>query len=265
MDENRSSIREAIRKQRVRLQSLDSKPVFILLTATVIQVIARFHTSRAAFRTILGGYVVDAPLREFYEHCFWLLGDFLLQFPLLLLLIHFVFKETSSDYGLQTGNWRLGLKVSAIFWFCMLPILWVVSADSAFQQVHPAPGLAKTEWKFFAVYEICSIAYIIGWEYIWRGYMLFGLEKYFGYYAVFIQMIPFTILHFGSPEIETYAAMAAGVGLGLLAFATRSFWYGALAHTLVLGTMDVFGALRFRAGIAGLAHVLDVISKYLSL
>jgi len=261
--ENRSSIREAFREQGDRLRSLGFKPVFILLTATLIQIIAHFHTSRAAFRVMFGGIVAGNPFGELYEHCFWLIGDFLLQFPLLLLLIHLVLKETGSDYGIQTGNWRLGLKVSAILWFCMLPILWVVSAGTAFQQVHPAPGLAKTDWKFFAVYEVCSIVYVIGWEFIWRGYMLFGLKKYFGYYAVFIQMIPFTLLHFGSPEIETYAAMAAGVGLGLLAFATRSFWYGVLAHMLILGTIDVFGALRFRAGITGvgMVHLLDVISR----
>ena len=266
MEEHRSSMREAFREQWWQLRSLDFKPVFVLLSATVIQIIARFHTSRAAFREMLGGYLVNSPFAEIYQHCSWLLGDFLLQFPLLLLLIHFVLKEPSSNYGLQTGNWRLGLKASAIFWVCMLPILWIVSENTAFQQVHPAPGLAKAECKFFAMYEVCSIVYITGWEFIWRGYMLFGLKKYFGYYAIFIQMIPFTLLHFGSPEIETYAAMVAGVGLGLLAFATRSFWYGALAHMLVLGTMDLFGALRFRSGNTGmgLVDVFDVISKNLS-
>jgi len=117
---------------------------------------------------------------------------------------------------------------------------------------------------FFWTYECCSILYIIGWEFIWRGYVLFGLKDSLGYYSVFIQMIPFALLHIGSPELETYAAIVAGVGLGMLAFAARSFWYGALAHMLVLGTMDVFGALRFRAGNSGtgIGDLLEVLSRF---
>jgi len=265
MGEHPPSIREAFKEQVGQLGSLDFKPVFILLSTTVIQVVARFHTSRAAFHEMFGSYGLSGPLVEFYEHCSWLLGDFLLQFPLLLLLIHVVLKDRSSHYGLRKGNWRLGLKISALVWLCMLPILWIVSADAAFQNVHPAPGLAKTAWSYFALYEGCSVVYIIGWEFIWRGYALFGLQEHFGYYAVWIQMIPFTLLHFGSPELETFAAILAGIGLGILAVATRSFWYGALAHMLVLGTMDVLGALRFRTGNTGigLTDLFDVISKNL--
>lgn len=267
MARNRSSVRRAFRQQWRQLRSLDFKPVFILLSVTIIQIVARFHTSRGAFRGMVAGLFGVGPVAEVYEHCLWLVGDFLLQFPLCLLLIRFVLRGTGSDYGLQTGNWRLGMRVSIIFWACMVPVLWFVSSSTAFQQVHPAPGLAKTDWTFFAIYEACSVVYIVGWEFIWRGYMLFGLKKYLGYYAIFVQVIPFTLLHFGSPEIETYAAMVAGLGLGMLAFATRSFWYGAVAHMLVLGTMDLLGALRFRAANAGisLADVLEVISKNLSL
>ena len=81
--------------------------------------------------------------------------------------------------------------------------------------------------------------------------MLFGLREYVGYFAVFIQMVPFALLHLGSPELEAYGAIVAGIGLGMLALTTRSFWYGALVHMLVLGTMDVFGVLRFRSVTSG--------------
>ena len=245
------SVRSAWAEQWREIRSLPFKPVFVLLTATVFQVVARFHTSRFAFRALASGMTTDPSRQELYEYCLWLIGDFLLQFPLLLLLVRLILKDAAAGYGLKLGEFRLGLKVSLVFWMCMLPVLWFVSGSAAFQHIHPAPGLAKTEWMAFWLYECCSILYIIGWEFIWRGYVLFGLKEYVGYYAVFIQMIPFALLHLGSPELETYAAIVAGVGLGMLAFATRSFWYGALAHMLVLGTMDMLGALRIRAANSG--------------
>lgn len=266
MEQDRISLREAWVLQWRQLRSVPFKPVFIILSATVIQIVARFHTSRFAFRQMVGAHFAGDPNFELYEHCFWLLGDFVLQFPLLLLLIRVILKDSVSSYGLQAGNGRLGLKVSVIFWVCMLPILWFVSASGTFQQAHPAPALARTDWGWFAFYEVCSIIYIIGWEFIWRGYVLFGLKEYIGYYAVFIQMVPFALLHLGTPEIETFAAVVAGVGLGMFALATRSFWYGALLHILILGTMDILGALRFHAGNSGigLSDLFEVISKNLA-
>ena len=261
MEHQRISLREMFTAEWARLRALPWKPIFIILSATAIQILARFHTSRAAFRKMFGASLAGNPSGEMYEYCFWLLGDFLLQFPLLLLCIRFILKDFFVNYGMQVGESRSGLKIALIFWACMLPLVWVASADAGFLQGHPGPLAAKTDWRMFALYELCSLVYIIGWEFIWRGYMLFGLKEYLGYYSIFVQMIPFTLLHFGSPELETFGAMLAGVGLGLLAFATRSFWYGAIAHMLVLGTMDVFGALRFRAGNMG-TGIRDLIAIF---
>lgn len=238
---------------------LPFKPVFVILSCTIIQIVARFHTSRLAYRSLFGSRFAADPWNELYEYCFWLIGDFLLQFPLLLLLIRFVLKEGPSRYSVQRGDGRLGLKAALAFWAIMVPILWFVSADAAFQQVHPAPHAAKLHWVPFLIYAVCSALYLVGWEFIWRGYVLFGLKEHFGHFAVLIQAVPFALLHLGSPEIETFAAVAAGIGLGMLALATRSFWYGALAHMLVLGTMDLMGALRFRAGSG--RSLLELVSK----
>jgi membrane protease YdiL (CAAX protease family) len=60
--------------------------------------------------------------------------------------------------------------------------------------------------------------------------------------AVLVQVAPFTVMHFGKPELEALGSVVAGVALGLLALRTRSFWYGALTHAVVAVTMDVLGA-----------------------
>jgi membrane protease YdiL (CAAX protease family) len=135
----------------------------------------------------------------------------------------------------------------------MLPILWVVSDSAAFQSVYPHAQTVRTDWTLFLIYEGMFILYFIGWEFIWRGYVLFGLLKHTGAtVAVLVQMIPFVILHFGKPLPETLGSIAAGIALGALSVRTRSFWYAVLIHWTVMLTIDIFATLRFRAGVEGI-------------
>jgi len=91
--------------------------------------------------------------------------------------------------------------------------------------------------------------------------MLFGLEKKFGYYAIFIQMIPFVILHNGKPFIETIGAIPGGIALGLLALRTRSFYYCVVVHLGVMYSIDIISVLRYRANDygVGLQSLLNII------
>jgi membrane protease YdiL (CAAX protease family) len=87
---------------------------------------------------------------------------------------------------------------------------------------------------------------MLAWEFFWRGYMLFGLKEKFGYYAVFIQMIPFVILHKGKPEIETFASIFAAFILGAQAIRANSFIYCFLLHWSVMISIDVISVLRYK-------------------
>lgn len=74
--------------------------------------------------------------------------------------------------------------------------------------------------------------------------MLFGLKEKFGYYTVFIQMIPFFILHKGKPEIELFASIFAGLILGIQALRSRSFIYSWILHWVVMLFIDGVSTLR---------------------
>lgn len=105
---------------------------------------------------------------------------------------------------------------------------------------------------------------MFAWEFIWRGFMLFGLEKKFGYYSVLIQMIPFVILHNGKPFLETFGAIFGGIALGILALRTRSFYYCVIIHIGVMYSIDVISSLRFRAddyGI-GITSLINIIKQF---
>ena len=104
---------------------------------------------------------------------------------------------------------------------------------------------------------------MFAWEFIWRGFMLFGLEKKFGGYAVLMQMIPFVILHNGKPFLETFGAILGGIALGILALRTRSIYYCVLTHIGVMFSIDIISSLRFRAddyGI-GFTSIINLIKQ----
>jgi membrane protease YdiL (CAAX protease family) len=180
-----------------------------------------------------------------------------------LLIIVFIFKKKSSLFGLQIGDYRFGLKVSALFIGIMLPLIWYFSGSQDFIMQYPHLSLARSDWQIFIVYEIGILLYLFAWEFIWRGFTLFGLYEKFGMHAIFIQMIPFVILHNGKPFVETFGAIAGGIILGYFAVRTKSIYYCIVTHAGVMLMIDLIATLRFRAsdyGI-GLSSILNIIKE----
>ena len=70
----------------------------------------------------------------------------------------------------------------------------------------------------------------MAWEFIFRGFLLFGLKDKFGEGAILLQMIPFTIFHFGKPEIETISCIITGIYFGYVAYRGKSFWPAYIIH-----------------------------------
>ena len=46
---------------------------------------------------------------------------------------------------------------------------------------------------------LSTVLFMLAWEFLFRGYMLFGLEKSIGKSAIFVQAIPFVLLHQEKP------------------------------------------------------------------
>jgi membrane protease YdiL (CAAX protease family) len=167
-------------------------------------------------------------------------------------IIKFGFKEKLSDYGLQIGDFKVGLSFSLLFLSVMIIFIWFVSATPAFAEKYPHLSSAKSDWDTLFIYESGMLFYMFAWEFVWRGFMLFGLEKKFGGYAVLMQMIPFVILHNGKPFLETFGAIFGGIALGILALRTRSIYYCVVTHIGVMFSIDVISSLRFRANDYGI-------------
>ena len=257
------SIKNDIKSLLCRIKDLEKKVVIILMAVAVLQTLSYYFTSRRFFREYLFEKFQNFSQPYLLEFLYWFVGDFITFFIVGILIIKLLLKERVRDYGLQLGDYKTGLKYSFIFLFVMIVLIWIVSASPAFAEKYPHPSDAKSNWNILLIYELGMLIYMFAWEFIWRGFTLFGLEKKFGYYSVLIQMIPFVILHNGKPFLETFGAIFGGIALGILALRTRSFYYCVLTHIGVMFSIDFISTLRYRAndyGI-GVASILNLVKQ----
>jgi hypothetical protein len=130
----------------------------------------------------------------------------------------------------------------------MLPVLWIASGSESFAKAYPQGGnVVRDNFSVLIYYELFVGFYMLAWEFFWRGYVLFGLKDKFGYYAVFIQMLPFFILHRGKPEIEVFASIFAGLILGFQALRANSFIYCFALHWSIMIFVDIISVLRYQS------------------
>lgn len=246
------------------IKSLDRKVVIIFISVAILQTVSWYYTSRLFFQQNFSRIYQSNHYAGLYEFIYWYAGDFFTYFIIPALIIKLLFKSRLHDFGFTFGDYNAGIKLSLGFIFLMLPVIWFVSSEPAFGAVYPLLGQARDSWTIFIIYEAGLFIYLIAWEFIWRGYMLFGLKEKFGYYAILIQMIPFLILHDGKPPIETFGVIFGGIALGILAYRTKSIYYCIVVHACIMFSIDLISTLRYRTGefgvgMSSLFHILKAI------
>lgn len=178
---------------------LDPKITAITIISTLALTVAHYHT---AWRPYDGVFLF-------------------LILPLAVIL--FAFRENPRDYGLQLGDWRAGLALTFGALLFSLPVVWLTARSSSAMQNYYAPLLKPT----LPMYTLLDL---VGWEFLFRGWMLFGYARKFGPDALWLQAVPFALAHFGKPEVETLSTIFGGFAFGWVAWRTKSFLYPLLIH-----------------------------------
>jgi len=147
-------------------------------------------------------------------------------FPVVTILIFL--KKNPLDFGLKLGNYRLWIPYVVIFLAIAIPILYFSSDMSSVQ------GYYRSGRNFDLLkYALQMGVYMLGWEFLFRGFMLFGLKDKFKEGSIIIQMIPFVLLHIGKPEIETISTIFTGLLWGYICYRGKSFWPAYIMHMVV--------------------------------
>jgi membrane protease YdiL (CAAX protease family) len=148
----------------------------------------------------------------------------LLYFVVPMLVILLLFRQKPGEFGFGLGDWRAGMVITLGGVLLMAPILWLVSRDASMQDYY-RPLAAGLPWS--------TLLDLFGWEFLFRGWLLFGYARRFGPEAIWLQAVPFALAHVGKPEIETLSTIFGGFAFGWVAWRTRSFVYPLLLHWFV--------------------------------
>jgi len=231
------------------VKSLSFKECFIFITVALITFVSIHYATPPFFAKIWNNGET-----KFYSTIYWFSADGFLMLVVPVILILLVLKQKPSDFGFRIGDYKFGLISAGIFIILMLPVIWIISGSESFAKQYPQGGnVIRDDISVLLYYELFVGFYMLAWEFFWRGYMLFGLKAKFGYYAIFIQMIPFFILHKGKPEIETFASIFAGLILGVQAWRANSFIYCFIAHWSIMIFVDTISVLRYKSHSYGIS------------
>jgi membrane protease YdiL (CAAX protease family) len=146
-----------------------------------------------------------------------------LVIPLSIILI--LFRENPKEYGFSFGDWKLGLTYTALGILFMAPIIYYLGSGDASMQKYYEPYLKGLPWTTFLD--------LIGWEFFFRGWILFVYSRKFGHDALWLQAVPFALAHVGKPEIETLSTIFGGFAFGWVAWRTKSFVWPFLIHWFI--------------------------------
>lgn len=151
--------------------------------------------------------------------------NILLYLGIPILITLFVFRETPVDYGFRLGDWKMGLLIAALGCALMFPVIWYLGSQNSSMMAYYQHGREGLIWK--------TGLSMFGWEYLFRGWLLFGYAKKYGADALWLQAVPFAIAHLGKPNIETLSTIFGGFAFGWVAWRTGSFLYGFLIHWFI--------------------------------
>ncbi|MDA1029121.1 MAG: CPBP family intramembrane metalloprotease [Bacteroidetes bacterium] len=257
------SFREEWNGIRRAVQKVDKQAAVVLLSAALIVIFQMNWGDRSFFRMEIAP-LLDASGHGLGEWAWWFGMQGVLGLLIPIAILKWGFRASWTEMGLGLGDYSFALKIAAIYLPLVLLGTWFLSSSSEFQASYPHYPGAALNWKTFLIYEALFLFYWLGWEYLWRGFVLFGTSKAFGVMAIFIQAMPFAILHFNKPLPEALLSVVGGVALGALVWRSKSFWIAVPIHAAQMFMLDFWCSLRIRSGDSGIGieALLDVLKAF---
>ena len=152
--------------------------------------------------------------------------------PLVVTVV--LFRDNPREYGFTLGDWKAGLLITAIGVLFMAPVIYYLGSGNPAMQKYYQPYTVGLPWTTFLD--------LIGWEFIFRGWILFAYARKFGPEALWLQAVPFALMHNGKPEVETLSTIFGGFAFGWVAWRTKSFVYPFLIHWFIATFIIVVAA-----------------------
>jgi membrane protease YdiL (CAAX protease family) len=155
---------------------------------------------------------------------------FILEFIVPVAVIVLVWRENPRLYGLRLGDWRRGLPITVAGIVAMAVVIWLVGRLPDFRAYYTDSIAGRPVWRLI----IDTSVDLFAWEFFCRGWLMWGLGRKYGTDAIWLQVIPFALMHVWKPQIEQLSTIIGGAFFGILAWRTKSVVYGWLLHWFMM-------------------------------
>ena len=196
----------------------DWKITVLIVSSTLLLIINFYHGQIAPWAKWFPGWNATALPTKILDHT-------LLYFVAPMLIVLVVFRQKPGEFGFRLGDWKTGLFLTISGIILIAPVLWLVGHSNKAMQDYYKPLVSGLPWN--------TLLDLFSWEFLFRGWLLFGLARKFGPEAIWLQAVPFALAHIGKPEIETLSTIFGGFAFGWVAWRTKSFVYPLLIHWFV--------------------------------
>jgi membrane protease YdiL (CAAX protease family) len=145
--------------------------------------------------------------------------------PLIVIVV--LLRRNPLDFGFRLGKPRIWVFHVVLFCLIAWPVLYAASHNPSLQSYYQ-----MEEFSFISYFTVTFIS-LFATEFLFRGFLLFGLKDKFREGSILIQTIPFVIAHFGKPELETISTIITGVYFGYVCYRGNSYWPAFLMHMFI--------------------------------
>jgi len=195
-------------ENEVTVNRSDLKAATILISSTLLLVTSHYHR-------ILGDDI---------------LSSFVFYFLIPLGIIVLVFREDPRRFGLRLGDWRQGVLWTVLGILLMAVVIVGLAQLEEFRSYYRLVSFQQPLSREVLEFALRQAIYMFSWEFLFRGFMLFGLKDRLGPLAIWIQAIPFAIMHLGKPELETLSTIFGGAAFGYIDLKSKSVLPSVLIH-----------------------------------
>ncbi len=192
-----------------------------------LQRLSTFFKSNYSEIVVIGSATLFLTINEYHTIGPIWFSSFIYFAALPLLTIIVLLRRNPLDFGLRFGDGRIWCFHVVVTCVLALPILYAASFSPSLRDYYTIPQFDIIK------YSLGTIVYLFAWEFIFRGFLLFGLKEKLGESSILIQMIPFALLHFGKPEIEVISTILVGIYLGYVAYRGNSYWPAFIIHLFI--------------------------------
>lgn len=159
--------------------------------------------------------------------------------PLLVILL--VFKLPVNDFGSNKDF----LTKSIIWWIPAAILVVVINYYTARNKNHLAqyPQIRAKHWSsgLITLSALSWITYLAGYEFMFRGFLLFSCLESFGYWpAIIINISLYSLVHLPKGPTETIASVFFGFILSYLTLELGSIWFALFIHITLALTNEWF-------------------------